>query len=145
MKYQLYRHYDSDKKLLYVGISLSSISRLGQHKVNSHWFDSISYIKIEKCTDKSDALSKERFAILKEKPIHNISCNSKYDIDFFVNHVNNNLFDGSNMFIDTFTGISNKTGATRVIVSKFIKKLIISGFLSKRHNHVYLVNKHRCI
>ena len=30
-----YRHYDKNGNLLYVGVSLSSLQRLGQHKSNS--------------------------------------------------------------------------------------------------------------
>ena len=33
----LYRHYDKDDKLLYVGISISAYTRLSQHKINSKW------------------------------------------------------------------------------------------------------------
>jgi hypothetical protein len=43
----LYRHFDKDGTLLYVGISLSAINRLGQHKDNAHWFSSIKRVEIE--------------------------------------------------------------------------------------------------
>ena len=38
----LYRHFAADGSLLYVGISLSALNRLGQHKQNAEWFDKIS-------------------------------------------------------------------------------------------------------
>jgi predicted GIY-YIG superfamily endonuclease len=42
----IYRHYDKDGNLLYVGISLSVISRIMQHKNGSHWFNNIANILI---------------------------------------------------------------------------------------------------
>jgi hypothetical protein len=43
----LYRHYNKDGTLLYVGISLSAVGRLGQHKRNAEWFWSIRRIEVE--------------------------------------------------------------------------------------------------
>jgi hypothetical protein len=37
---ELYRHYDAEGNLLYVGISLNSVVRLTQHRQASGWFDS---------------------------------------------------------------------------------------------------------
>ena len=68
----LYRHYDKDDNLLYVGISLSTLQRLGQHKRNARWFDSITRIGIEKCSDRDEALRKEAYAIKTERPVYNI-------------------------------------------------------------------------
>jgi len=68
----LYRHFDKDDNLLYVGISLSTLQRLGQHKRNARWFNSITRIEIEKCADRAEALNMEAQAIKKEKPIYNI-------------------------------------------------------------------------
>ena len=35
---QLYRHFDCDGVLLYVGISLSTVARLCEHKHSSKWY-----------------------------------------------------------------------------------------------------------
>jgi len=67
----LYRHFNSEGQLLYVGISNSTLIRLGAHKANAHWFDSITNVTIEKCTDREDALAKEAKAIKTEHPMHN--------------------------------------------------------------------------
>ena len=43
----LYRHFTADGTLLYVGISLSALNRLGQHRQNAEWFDKIARVEIE--------------------------------------------------------------------------------------------------
>src|SRR3990172_9525573 len=67
----LYRHYDRNGILLYVGVSLSTLNRLKQHEDNAHWFNDIVDIKIERCDSRQRALELERTAINKENPLHN--------------------------------------------------------------------------
>lgn len=67
----LYRHFDADGKLLYVGVSLSAIRRLNDHK-ESHWFDDIARVHIEKFPDRQSVLEAERLAIHKENPLYNL-------------------------------------------------------------------------
>ena len=73
MKCHLYRHYDAKGALLYVGISLSALARLGQHKQCSHWFDQIAAITIEHFATRADALLAESEAIRKERPLYNVA------------------------------------------------------------------------
>ncbi len=68
----LYRHFDKDGRLLYVGVSLSALSRLAQHRDASHWFQEIASVKIEVFEDRKAALAAERDAIVKENPLHNL-------------------------------------------------------------------------
>jgi len=68
----LYRHFDSDGKLLYVGISLSAVHRLGQHRDHSRWFRRIANVTIEWLPTRADALAAERAAIRDENPECNI-------------------------------------------------------------------------
>lgn len=70
---QLYRHYDADDNLLYVGISLSALMRLMQHRDSSDWFLSISKVTIENFPTREKALEAETNAIVNEKPKHNIA------------------------------------------------------------------------
>lgn len=72
MKTQLYRHFDKDGTLLYVGISLSAIYRLSQHGDHSEWFNSISRVEIESFETREMAIEAEARAIFNEKPKHNI-------------------------------------------------------------------------
>lgn len=68
---KLYRHFDRDDILLYVGISLSAVTRLSQHKNQSPWYDYISKITIENHLTKQDARTAEKKAIIKENPLYN--------------------------------------------------------------------------
>jgi excinuclease UvrABC nuclease subunit len=72
MQTGLYRHFDKNGDLLYVGISLNVFMRLYQHKDSSHWFSEISTVTIEYFETRQDALIAEELAIKKEKPMHNI-------------------------------------------------------------------------
>jgi predicted GIY-YIG superfamily endonuclease len=72
----LYRHFDSTGRLLYVGISLDYLRRLGQHKQNSGWFDRICRVEIEWLDSRQEALAQERSAIRREKPECNIALQS---------------------------------------------------------------------
>lgn len=67
----LYRHFNKKGDLLYVGISLSFISRLAQHKQSSKWFSEIVRVEVEHFTTREAALEGERLAIAEEKPKHN--------------------------------------------------------------------------
>jgi predicted GIY-YIG superfamily endonuclease len=69
--YFLYRHFAEDKTLLYVGISVSAIHRLSQHKSRSFWFKEISFVTIEKFSSRSEVLKAEKKAIEKELPLYN--------------------------------------------------------------------------
>lgn len=68
----LYRHFDKDGDLLYVGISLSAVARLKQHMDHSRWANEISRIEIEQFPTREAALFAELKAIQSEKPRHNI-------------------------------------------------------------------------
>jgi hypothetical protein len=69
---QLYRHYDADGVLLYVGISLNSIARLRTHKHSASWFSKIQRIEIEHFPDLRTAQQAEKTAISVECPKHNV-------------------------------------------------------------------------
>lgn len=68
----LYRHFDSQKRLLYIGISVRPLVRLDQHRLHSFWFDQIANVGIEKYASRNEALSAERSAIQLERPLFNI-------------------------------------------------------------------------
>jgi excisionase family DNA binding protein len=57
---------------LYVGVSLSAIQRLAQHRDASHWFAEIASVKVERFADRKEALAAERAAITAENPRHNL-------------------------------------------------------------------------
>lgn len=67
----LYRHFDAAGALLYVGISLSAVQRLGQHRDTAGWYSQIARVSIEWLPDRSAALAAEAIAIARENPKHN--------------------------------------------------------------------------
>lgn len=73
MKTQLYRHFNKNGVLLYVGVSLCAVARLVQHREHSHWFKSITRVEIEMLDSREAAVMAERNAILTEKPRWNLS------------------------------------------------------------------------
>jgi len=79
----LYRHFDKHKELLYVGVSLNALNRLGQHKRNAHWFNSISNVTIEHFPTRGEALAAETLAIQQENPLHNIK-NKRHPLGIFL-------------------------------------------------------------
>jgi predicted GIY-YIG superfamily endonuclease len=68
---QLYRHFDGDNNLLYVGVSLSTFNRLSQHRDHSEWFKKIGRVEIEHFETRPLALEAEKKAIKTEKPKFN--------------------------------------------------------------------------
>lgn len=74
MSYQLYRHFDADGRLLYVGMSLSAVARLSGHKSGrAAWFNAIARVEVENFDSKQDVADAERCAIQTEYPLHNIA------------------------------------------------------------------------
>jgi predicted GIY-YIG superfamily endonuclease len=67
----LYRFYNADNELLYVGISGNWRNRLHQHERNSEWWNDVCYIKLEKFTTRVLVEDAEKRAIITEKPIWN--------------------------------------------------------------------------
>lgn len=68
----LYRHFDADGALLYVGISCRPITRLKQHEHDSSWAAQIARVSVERFLTRQEALEAERLAIKKERPRHNV-------------------------------------------------------------------------
>ena len=60
----LYRYFDADELLLYVGISKQPINRLGQHRQDKSWWEQISTVRIERYRTRAEALDAERDAII---------------------------------------------------------------------------------
>ena len=76
-KTKLYRHFDKDNKLLYVGISYDFLKRTSQHRLKSGWWDNIANMTVESFRTRKEAEEAEYNAIIKEKPLHNIAFTEK--------------------------------------------------------------------
>ena len=67
----LYRHFDKDGRLLYVGCSISAFARFGHHRISSHWVKAITTMTIARFDSLEDALNAENVAINAESPLYN--------------------------------------------------------------------------
>jgi len=76
----VYRHFDKNDVLLYVGVTANILNRTACHSSATQWFKDISRIDIKHFEKESDAHAAERKAIRTENPKHNIqhTANSAY-------------------------------------------------------------------
>jgi predicted GIY-YIG superfamily endonuclease len=72
----LYRHYDADLRLLYVGITNNPGRRWEQHR-DKEWWEEVANTKIERYPDRESVLQAERRAIETERPWWNIIGNGE--------------------------------------------------------------------
>jgi hypothetical protein len=74
----LYRCYNAQGALLYIGITVSILSRTYQHLNNEPWFAEVVDMKLQHLTAmlNSEARAIEELAILKEHPLYNKEHNS---------------------------------------------------------------------
>lgn len=70
MNHELYRYYDADDALLYVGISKDSVVRHKQH-ASKYWHSQVVTIKVERHESRELLESAERAVISREMPMHN--------------------------------------------------------------------------
>lgn len=71
--HNLYRCFNGDGELLYVGISWTAARRFGQHSNGSPWWGEVAEITLEKFPDRDRVREAERLAIQNEKPLFNIA------------------------------------------------------------------------
>jgi hypothetical protein len=67
----LYRFFDKDNRLLYVGISSRGPSRWKEHERNRDWWHDVTSSTMQTFTSRQDALRAEREAIKSERPVYN--------------------------------------------------------------------------
>lgn len=67
----LYRHFDADNALLYVGISSSLAARIETHRRASEWFPRVCSISVQHFATRAELEAAERAAIAAEKPPYN--------------------------------------------------------------------------
>jgi hypothetical protein len=68
----LYRFFDANGRLLYVGISLHAAQRASDHRRDKDWWSDVARMDVEHQADRQTALKAELLAIRTEHPIHNI-------------------------------------------------------------------------
>jgi predicted GIY-YIG superfamily endonuclease len=98
-KTALYRHFDADGALLYVGISLDALRRIQQHGSQSAWFPYVQRVEIAWFDSRNEALKAERMAVESENPRHNILLRPRQsrtspDACYIIEESETMLFDG---------------------------------------------------
>lgn len=73
----LYRAYDSDGQLLYIGIAVNWAARWDKHRQRSPWFSDVARVDVMTYQSRSDAAAAEAAAIKLECPKHNIEHTDK--------------------------------------------------------------------
>ena len=71
MTVAIYRHFDADGQLLYVGITDNPKRRLSEHMCRAIWRDEIDRIEVKWIGSREDALAAEAKAIREEQPVFN--------------------------------------------------------------------------
>lgn len=71
-RFVMYRCYDADDRLLYVGATSSLADRLEDHRNQAEWFTAHSRLRVQVFGDYADALAAERAAIRAEAPLFNV-------------------------------------------------------------------------
>lgn len=70
-KTDLYRYYEDDGVLLYVGISSDAYKRAKSHAKNSEWFIFQDKMTVETFDTRKEARAAEKLAIVNENPVYN--------------------------------------------------------------------------
>ena len=71
MKTALYRHFDADGTLLYVGISNTVFQRTATHLHTAEWAAQIDTIKVQWFDTRDEAAQVEAEAVVSERPLFN--------------------------------------------------------------------------
>ena len=69
-KHSLYRYFDANGGLLYIGVSKQPVQRLGEHR-GEDWSGEIARIDVAYFPTRDAALNAEQIAIARERPRHN--------------------------------------------------------------------------
>jgi predicted GIY-YIG superfamily endonuclease len=78
----LYRHFDTDGTLLYVGISNDPDQRYETHRTQAHWFKQINRVEVEWFATRKAAQKAELAAIKSERPLHNKKAHPAIEAEF---------------------------------------------------------------
>ena len=69
--WQVYRHYDIDGELLYIGNTTNLMRRQDEHSRSTSWFNDVVTIKVNHYTTPEAAKYAEVNAIINENPKYN--------------------------------------------------------------------------
>jgi predicted GIY-YIG superfamily endonuclease len=75
MSQALYRFFDADDELLYIGITSHLPGRVSEHEGEKPWWTDVERVSVEHFATREEVIEAEREAIRTEGPKHNISHN----------------------------------------------------------------------
>lgn len=75
VKTAIYRLWNAEDALIYIGIAKNPAARFAKHAERSHWWPEVASIQIDWAPTRDEALSIEREAIRAEKPRYNVRHN----------------------------------------------------------------------
>lgn len=107
VSHYLYRLYDANEQLLYVGISKSAIHRLHEHLTTQPWAEQIVTQKVQRFNSRQELEEAEKAAIKAENPKHNITHNGKRPKGRAVNGTDNTFVDVFNIGECVALGLSS--------------------------------------
>lgn len=84
----VYRFYDRDRALLYVGVTKAPKERFSQHAATKAWWGEVDRRELRLCASRTEALRREARAIREEEPRHNIVVPALWVMDQLVDQVN---------------------------------------------------------
>lgn len=73
--FTLYRFYDREDALLYIGLTINPGRRMEKHRATKPWWSDVARIEMEQHLDAASLANAERAAIVAERPLHNIRMN----------------------------------------------------------------------
>lgn len=73
MKTWVYKHFDEEGTVLYVGVSNDPMMRTRSHEKEADWFDDVRSIDVKSYPTREDALEAEANEILSSRPLYNKS------------------------------------------------------------------------
>jgi len=129
--HSLYRYFDFDNQLLYVGRTTKPLNRLRVHQKASVWFKEVRTMTVQKFLSSDDLWIAEITAIRAENPKYNIHRYPIKDIsntDDIIDQIDNiykNILENNDLIITGYLGISRVLGLGITVV----KKLVDSGDL----------------
>lgn len=84
--YALYRHFDCNGRLLYIGMTNNPDVRIRSHKRQSRWYGAIAAVTVEWITGFSKVCEAEVNAIKNEAPMYNVRHNDNSDCALLLTH-----------------------------------------------------------
>lgn len=69
----LYRMFDAEGRLLYVGSTINLTQRFSEHHYDKPWWSTVAVIRLEHLPTRPELLAAEEAAIVAEKPLHNLT------------------------------------------------------------------------